>query len=233
MRTSWGDDGDATRLVLEDVAEPLHAAVVHLGFAPTPAGFVKRFPSDVPHLARAFQHFERSAEAMVAQAAGQAPVPWDDDLEWLCGRLGGAGLDWCLVGSAALAARGIDVTPGDIDVLVTEGDARRVGELLADVVVEPPVARDGWFFAWFGRAFRRTRIEWVGGINLRSWVPEELVAAAQGRCDEVSWRGRVLRLPPLDAQERRTVERGLVDRAAAIARFRRGGAGAAALGHPG
>ncbi len=222
MRTSWGDDGDATWLVLEDVAEPLRAAVVQLGFAPTRAGFVQRFPRNAPHLASVFEHFERSAAAMFAQAAGQAPVPWEDDLEWLCDRLGGAGLDWCLVGSAALAARGVEVAPRDIDVLVAEGDARPLGDLLADVVVEPAVARDGWFFAWFGRAFRRARIEWVGGIDLRTPVPEELVAAAQGRCDEVSWRGRVLRVPPLDAQERRTIERGLAGRAAAITRFRRG-----------
>ena len=55
---------------------------------------------------------------------------------------GSSGIDWWLYGSAALAIRGLDVDPGDVDFTVS--DACRTGELFADMLVEPVQHADGW-----------------------------------------------------------------------------------------
>lgn len=72
---------------------------------------------------------------MPRQAAGLDPVPWQGALAEVCRRLTGAGVDWWLTGSAALAVRGIPLTPGDLDLVVSDEDARRVGDLLLDGLI--------------------------------------------------------------------------------------------------
>jgi len=71
-------------------------------------------------------------------------------------------VDWFLGGSAALAIRGASVRPHDLDLIVSDADSVRVGELLADDILEP-VARGEWPLSiWWGRAFLHARVEWAG-----------------------------------------------------------------------
>ncbi len=107
----------------------------------------------------------------------------------MCERLTSAAVDWWLTGSAALAARGVSVTPGDLDLVVSAADARRVGDLLIDGLVEP-VAPAAWFCDWWGWAMLGARVEWVGGVGPASDQPEPtdfgLIAAA--RVETVRWQ---------------------------------------------
>ena len=133
------------------VPSELVPAVGRAGFAARDGSWCKRFPDDTPHLDRAWSNFQRLILLMLRQAAGLDPVPWADALEQVCRRLEPAGVDWWLTGSAALAVRGIPVTPGDVDLVVSGGDALRVGDLLLDGLMEP-VAPVDWFCSWWGRA---------------------------------------------------------------------------------
>ena len=51
--------------------------------------------------------------------------------------LEGTGVKWTLVGSASLALRGLDVEPGDIDIMTSEKDAYRINDLLKEYEVKP------------------------------------------------------------------------------------------------
>ena len=140
-------------------------------------------------------------------------MPWQDALAEVCRRLDGAGVDWWLTGSAALAVRGIPVTPGDLDLVVSDEDAHRVGDLLLDCLIEP-VAPADWFCRWWGRAVLGARVEWVGGVGPSADRPEPtdfgLVAAA--RLETVRWREYDVRVPPLELQRAVSSRRGLVER---------------------
>jgi hypothetical protein len=197
-------------LGLADVDADVERAVHDLAFARRGAVFVRSFPGDAPYAAAAASRFEHEAPAMVRQAAALDAADWETALELLLGHGG----DWWLAGSAALAARGLDVAPRDVDVIAGVDECERLAELLQDVLVEPLV--DGGFLGerWF-RAFAGARIECVGGVRAEH-ADGDFGAAAEARLDTIEWRGRALRVPPLDLQLASAESRGLAERAAVI-----------------
>lgn len=209
------------------VPPALVPAVGRAGFASRDGYWCKRFPDDTPHLDRAWSNFQRLVLPMLRQTAGLDPVPWADALQEVCHRLEPAGVDWWLTGSAALAVRGIPVVPGDLDLVVSDGDALRVGELLLDGLIEP-VAPADWFCSWWGRAMlppggadpagggAGARVEWVGGVGPAADepLPTDFGLAAAARLETVRWRDWSVRVPPLDLQRAVSVRRGLQGRVA-------------------
>jgi hypothetical protein len=216
MRVSLQRHDDEARFVLADVEEGLHPAAAALAFAPCAEGFERRFPwrDDVEAI---FRRFEVSIETTLRQHAGLVPVPWHDALHALAARLGGD-LAWSLVGSAALAVRGVAITPHDLDLVVAEADVERVAARLVDVLVEPPVVSDAWIARCFGRAYLGVRVEWVAGVA--GWVdepvPSDFGAFAWERRERLVWEGVQLALPPLALQLDAARRRGLSERVAAI-----------------
>jgi hypothetical protein len=171
--------GETLRLCLADVTAELEPAVTALGFTRRGALFVRAFATVDEQVAA---RFEACAEAMVEQAAGRAPAPWENALELLIERAGGR--EWVLAGSAAHAVRGVDIEPHDIDVVASSSDCDAIGEALHDVLVEP-VGDGGWLGARWWRAFAGARIECVGDPCDRSFADVG---------ETVVWRGHPLRL---------------------------------------
>ena len=130
--------GDDLQLGLADVGVKLAPVVEELGFTRVGALFVRRFPAGAEHWEKASARFEFTAEEMVLQAAGLAPVRWESTLELLRERA--AGIDWRLEDEE------------ERRYLAVAGDARRLAAALADLLVEP--FADGRF-----RAFGQARIE--------------------------------------------------------------------------
>lgn len=131
--------GDDLQLGLADVDTKFTPVVEELGFTRVGALFVKRFPAGAEYWDKASARFEFTAEEMVAQAGGVAPVRWESTLGLLRERA--VGIDWRLEGDAA-----------ELGYLAVAGDARRLAAALADLLVEPYA--DGRF-----RAFGQARID--------------------------------------------------------------------------
>ena len=132
-------EGAGLQLGLADVDPEVQPAVEELGFTRAGALFVRRFPADAQYWDKASARFEFTAEEMVLQAAGLAPVRLESTLELLRER--GSGIDWKLEGDDA-----------EQRYLAVAGDARRLAAALADLLVEP-------FAAGRFRAFGQARIE--------------------------------------------------------------------------
>jgi hypothetical protein len=150
-------------------------------------------------------------------------VPFRD----LLSRAGQARVPLAVVGSVALAVRGVDVCPGDIDVLTTLEGADALAESYQDALVVPLFTSPG--FGRFGRAFTGgIRVEWLGNPARAQEGPWPLAAAAWSIAspfEEVSWENRLLRVPPLELQRAVEAQRQRQDRVAAIDDFRRTRAG--------
>lgn len=206
-----------TQFVLTHVRPELLPAVRAAWFTEVDGGWAKSFPDGTPHLDAAWRNFVRLVEPWLRQSAGLDRVPWAETLQVVVDRLDGARVDWWLAGSGALAVRGAAVRPGDLDLVVAEHDAERVGALLLDGLVEP-VAPADWFCRWWGRAMLGCRVEWVGGVGAAADepAPSDFGPAAAARLETVWWHGRAVRVPPLDLQRAVAVRRGLADRVAAI-----------------
>lgn len=209
--------GDEVLLVVVAPDVVVRTAALELGFRERGPDAVRRFPADAGRLDEALTRFERHAEELFLQTAGLRPVPWQAALRELADCVEGSGLDWWLVGSAALAVRGAPVEPRDLDLVLDAEGAARLGELLEDLLVEPVVATSGWIADAFGRAFAGARVEWVGGVHagVEQHGPCDFGPSAAARRERVVWEGRELLVPPLDLQIAVSERRGLAERAAA------------------
>jgi hypothetical protein len=196
------------------------ASSVLAGYHQVGAEWRRGFPADAPHLEEAWGTFAARVGTMLRQAARLEPVPWRDALRELCRRTaGGPPVSWWLTGSAALAVRGARIEPADLDVVCGAADASIVGDLFADVLVEPVLTEDAEGISeWRGRAFCGALIEWIGGV--RACVDEPRLTdfgpVAAARLEMVIFEDWQIRVPPLDVQRAVSVYRGRLDRVAEI-----------------
>lgn len=212
--------GERAQFVVRTDDPGFRRALRELEFVPEDdSAFVRSFPFEAPGLQESYLRFKLTLEDMLAQASGRRIPPWEEALDAVARRLAAMRVNWFLTGSAALAVRGIDVVPRDLD-LVT-ADAPRTAEALGDVQIEPLTARRaGSSIARFsGRAFLRTRIEWLAEVDPAVDVyasPNEHGPAAAARLDVVRWADHDLSLVPADLQLQVAERRGLHERAEAI-----------------
>jgi hypothetical protein len=170
-------------------------------------------PSGVQEI---YENFSRHIERILRQHGGVEPVPWEIALREFLRRVQGVELRWWLSGSAALAVRGIDIAPRDLDFAVA--DSHALGRLLQDALVEPVTRMRDWAAEWFGRAFLGALVEWVSDV--RSPIVDdhglEQGAEAESRLELVRWEGHVIPVTPLDLQLVVAERRGQRDRAEKI-----------------
>lgn len=204
--------------LLRSVEPELQEAATALGFVRPGDAFVRTFPEDARWLEDAWQNFVRHGATMLRQTA-TGIAPWDEAPLAFLERVDG--VDWWLAGSGALAVRGVDVSPRDLDVITDAAGAQRLGELLADALVEPVVVSEGWVARWWGRAFLGARVEWVADVESSVDEPDpgDFGPTAAANLETVRWRGHGLRVPPLELQRAVAARRGLTHRVEAIDRL--------------
>ena len=216
MLTEYRAAGDDVLFVVLDLPEKYRETVRALYFEEVEGGVARRFPAASRHLERSYEVFSRHVDDLFQQHSGERVTPWEDALEALLQAIDGQSLDWYLVGSAALAVRGLPVTPGDVDLVLDTGGAYRLGEILLESLMEPVRPSPGWIGECFGRAFLHATVEWVGGIDpgVDALGPNDFGPAAAARLETVCWRGYRLRVPPLDLLAQVNEARGRLERAA-------------------
>jgi hypothetical protein len=200
----------------------LRRALRDLDFDEDGRAFVRVFPADARGLHESYVRFKRTVGDLLAQAAGRQVTPWEDALDAAAMRLHSSRAEWFLVGSGALAVRGIEVAPRALDLVIA--DASRAAAALGDVQIEPVTEnRPGtWISRWFGRAFLHARIEWIAGVDpaIDTYAsPNDHGPAAASRLEIVRWHDHDLALAPLDLQLAVAERRGLTERAGAIRDF--------------
>ncbi len=198
----------------------LTKAVRDLGFQEVEGGFARVFSNDFASLNTIYDHFAASVEKMILQASGSLRLDWESSLESFLQRMRTEKMSgWWLTGSTALAVRGIGVLPRDIDFVVASGlEVRKLGEIMSDWLVEPVQKSEGWIARWFGRAFKESRIEWVGEVEDSVDRPEpcDFGPTAASQLQPVEWRGYTIPVPPLDLQLAVSTRRGMVEKAEKI-----------------
>ena len=214
MKTLLRTEGTRTSFIIADL-DPVYSKVARaLDYDEIEAGFAKTFPAEASHLASIFEQLSRSAEEMILQAADIHVVPWQEALLAFLQRIERQHVNWWLVGSTALAVRGLKIVPHDIDLCVDDASAHTLGAVLGDCLIEPVQDVRGWVCNWFGRAFMHARIEWVGGVdeNLDEDEVTDFGPIAASRKETITWHGYEIQIPPLDLQLLVSERRGLANR---------------------
>ncbi len=218
MNTGRKTIGDKTYFIVSDVDPAYHDALLALAYNPVDDGYGRPYRSDDPHLEQTYLNFKQYIEPLILQRAGVQSTPWDQGLEAFIGRVEKREINWWLLGSTALAIRGLAVSPGDIDLGTDDAGVHQIAGLLLDFMVGPLEDARGWVVNWFGRAFLHVCIDITGGVvaaadqpNINDFGPE-----AVRRLETVQWRDHLLRVPPLDLQLAVNERRGRHERAALI-----------------
>ena len=214
MKTLCSTEGMQTSFIISDLDPAYYDAVRELFFMPHEDGFAKTYPANTPHLDIFYQHFARTAEKMVLQTARIYAAPWEQALLAFMQKVVGQSFQWYLAGSAALAVRGLDVAPRDLDLIVDTAGAHSLGDLLFDELIQPVEESRGWISNWFGRAFLHTRIEWIGGVHEDADENgmTEYGPVAVSRLETINWQGYTVLVSPLDIQLEVSKRRGLDER---------------------
>lgn len=146
----------------------------------------------------AARNWIRYGPEMLDQIHGLRDVVWEPGLRWIADILDGIGADWFLIGSAALAVRGMDVRPGGVDVAMDEASADRLPDHVQTGVMRPVVDTAGWPVATrWGRLFHGCVVEIVGGPYDQDF-PRPWDSASRADLDAVEWEGRTIQVPTLD-----------------------------------
>lgn len=220
MRIVTGTEGNLRTLRILNANPDQRAALEKLGFGPD---LFRRYPLNTRYFDRAVKNLRRVLGEMVRQQiAGTAPAwagPLNDVLRFA---------EWervpvAVVGSVALAVRGVGVLPADIDVITTtEGVDALAGSFL-ETLVMPSADVPG--FGRFCRAFTGgIRVEWLGNrarIQAGPWPLAASEWSISSPFEEVCWENWILRVPPLEVQRRVEVHRQRPDQVAAIDEYLR------------
>jgi len=179
--------------------------------------FATRWFPDPASARACYPRFAAAIEPMVLQKARLVPVPWEDALEEALRRLEGTELHWWLYGSVALAVRGLEVDPGDVDLTVE--DSAVAGRAFDDLLVTPVEEVQGWAGARIGRAFHGAIVEWLSEPHAElddPAAPNEQGPLVADLVETVEWRGHRIRVPPLWVQLHSYERRGMDERAQLI-----------------
>lgn len=226
MHIDYRFQGKTLTFILNDLAPQYHQAAQDSGYILTDEGFVREMtvlsdalrPCFLNHI---LYNCQTSLEAVLAQKAKLKPVLWDQALLTFLTHVEDQPIDWYLVGSAALAVRGVEVHPCDIDICTEEADALRLQDLLVDYLIQPVQESEGGVGRWFGRAFMGAKVEWLGGVTDAADADgiSDFGPMAQTCLETVYWCGYPVRVPPLELQLEVSIRRGLYDRADKIRRL--------------
>jgi hypothetical protein len=151
--------------------------------------------SETPRVRQCYNRNRFVLQAMVDQVFADAPVAIDAALAEVVARLGGdaelAPEDWYVGGSTAARILGAAVRPRDIDLGVARPAADRVGQLLAEYLIEPTATTD-----WPARGIVRGARAFVGTFaeGARVEWAVELDTAGSAPFDEWSGPGGGVRL---------------------------------------
>jgi hypothetical protein len=210
-----------SNFIVTDLDPAYHQAIQTVGYEARPNGwFVRGFPPEAIHLERAYENAQHLLEKLLVQRSGQSAVCWEDAMYTLLRLVEGQNLDWCVVGSAALALRGLDVIPGDIDLVLPEADSLKLGELALDYLIEPMQITQEWISKWWARSFMDACVEWVGEVNDSADAQgvTDFGPMALSRLETIQWCGHAVRVPPLDLMLAVNQRRGRLDTAEKIKR---------------
>jgi hypothetical protein len=199
--TTGIEDGRRLVTLTEVPRAYTHNLVRGLDFVRDGGRFTWEYPADAPCWDAAARNWERDGAEMLDQAHGVCPVDWEAGLAWIAPILDEQGADWFVIGSAAMAVRGLDVAPGGVDIAMDEPAADRLMPHVADGVLQPIVDMGEWPVATRkGHLFHGCAIWTIAGMKEQPTRPTLWDAAARASLDTVTWRDREVRVPPIELQ---------------------------------
>ena len=212
---------DRRQVVVHDVPQDYVPMLRGIDFSDDGSSgtFTWTYPEGVPGWDVAAENWRRDGVTFVEQLVGVAPVDWESALEWIVEAATAVEADWFVLASAGLAARGVDVRPGGVDVAMDEAGADRLNRAAGRELLQPITACDWPVSRSYGRLFHGAPVQVIGG-PLDQDFPAPWDSGGQAELEEVTWRGLSFRATSLDREIAHARAMARYDTVRAITRFR-------------
>jgi len=176
------------------------------------------FQENIPSIKR---NFLKYGEEMFAQMAYLKPPLWQEGLIGFMEKVRGKNIDWWLTGSCALAIRGIEVTPHDVDIMLKSKDIDKIMDIFQHHMIEPLSRSDDWIVKHFSVLFLKTRVDLAFDPLdiLDDPEPSDSGPFAAKNLEEISWKGHKIKVPPLHLQLNTNKKRGRKERVRLIEEY--------------
>jgi hypothetical protein len=217
------ETADGRLIVISDADEELVSGfgAMSLDLQSRGSELVIPYPPDASHFEDVVANWERDGEAMGRQLP-KPEVPWQEALRAFLDRVEDQSVEWFLMGSTALAVRGIQVTPKDIDITTDGRGIRGLENLFLDHLIWPVSDTRGWpVCSWFARVFWHCLIELAGDVpeEIDYPVPRPWGPFGQERLERVNWKGHEIFVPDLALHRQDENSRGRTSYVSAIDEF--------------
>jgi len=186
--------------------------------------FVRSYRSDTPHIEKTAAAFEKFGVAYLSQSLGLEPVPWEDGLIAFLEKVQHSPAEWLLIGSCALAVRGIPVQPRGVDLVMKINDLDKVREWFANCTVVPFERCADWVCLGYGAAFlgAPVSIGFEPQTELDNAGPIDSGPYAMAHAQVVEWRGFQVKVPPIELSLNINRARNRADRVSLIESYMAG-----------
>lgn len=194
---------DGRRFVVISDVPPEYSFVVEHTFEAMDGGYRWEYRGDPRDFDQVVANWQRDGAKHIEHSAGIRSGDWAAGLEAVNRRLDGEGVWWFLLGTAALAVRGIDVQPKGVDIGTDPDGAKTIARIFVDKTLMPVTETDQWPIAKiYGRIYWHSLVQVIADSppevdrhGPRPWGPEGV-----SRLESINWRGHGLLVTPLDLQ---------------------------------
>lgn len=166
-------------------------------------------------------NYMKYAEKMFLQIGYFQKVLWEEALLKFINIVENHNINWWLTGSCALCLRGIDIEPHDVDIMLDGNDIEKIKSIFSEYIVEPVSSSKGWVVRYFGVLFMDARIDLA--FDPEEFVdnpyPSDFGPHAMKNLEIMEWKGKTVKVPPLNLQLEVNRRRNRDDRVKAIEEY--------------
>ena len=160
------------------------------------------------------ENFEKSLEDMIANTLGNSKMDWEESLIDIIEIMEKNNINWWLAGSAACAVRGINITPGDIDLMTYKTEIDKIEKAFKDYIIEPFTHVNDWIVKGFGTIYLKGKIDFAFEPEESSddYGKMDFGVYAMNNLETIIWNGHSIKVPPIELHILSNEVRGRSDR---------------------
>lgn len=159
----------------------------------------KTFSKETANIEIISKNFQSNFERVVLQRSGKEKANWQSSLKIVCEKLKNKDVNWYVSGSCALALRGIEVQPKDLNLIFDLKDLEVVKELFKTETVLPIIHCDDWVLEEIGALYIESSVDVAFGLKDILNEPEPLDSSpySMNNLEDIEWNGYTIKIPPV------------------------------------
>jgi hypothetical protein len=163
--------------------------------------YFKKHSETIPEIELIAKNYKKNIEKIINQRLRKEKTDWKTALKFIAEELKKTDIKWYVSGSCALALRGIEVEPKDLNLIFeNKEDKEKIKNILGKYAIEPIAECKDWILELYGAAYiENCFIDIASGLkdDLNHPDPIDSSPYAIENLEEINWEGYNLKIPPI------------------------------------